>query len=124
MSLLGKEDLKYPPIHRTQDINYGRETQLPRRGWTQHSGYSDRELQYHPDIPLSSAQLLSHVQLFVTSWTAACQASLSMTNSQSLLKLMSTESVMPSNHLILCHPLLLLPSDIPTEEYIGGSSQF
>ena len=73
---------------------------------------------------LSSAQLLSHVQLFVTSWTAACQASLSMTNCQSLLKLMSIESVMPSNHLILCRPLLLLPSDIPTEEYIGGSCQF
>ena len=53
---------------------------------------------------------LSHVQLFVTGWTAARQASLSITNSQSLLKLMSTESVMPSNHLILCHPLLLLPS--------------
>ena len=43
VTLLGK-DLKYPPIHKTQDINYGREMQLPRRGWTQHSGYSDREL--------------------------------------------------------------------------------
>ena len=58
----------------------------------------------------SSAQSLSHVQLFVTLWTAACWASLSITNSQSLLKLMSIESVMPSSHLILCHPLLLLPS--------------
>ena len=58
----------------------------------------------------SSVQLLSHVQLFATSWTAACQASLSITNSWSLLKFMSIESVMPSNHLILCHPLLLLPS--------------
>ena len=55
-------------------------------------------------------QPLSHVQLFVTPWTAACQASLSFTNSQSLLKLMSTELMMPSNHLILCHSLLLLPS--------------
>ena len=54
--------------------------------------------------------LLSRVQLFVTPWTAALQASLSFTISQSLLKLMSIESVMPSNHLILCHPLLLLPS--------------
>ena len=53
---------------------------------------------------------LSHVQLFATSWTAAWQASLSVTNSQSLLKHMFIESVMPSNHLILCHPLLLLPS--------------
>jgi len=62
----------------------------------------------------SSVQLLSHVQLFVTPWTAARQASLSITNSQSSLKLMSTESVMPSNHLILCHPLLLLPSIFPS----------
>ena len=58
---------------------------------------------------ISSVQLLSHVQLFATPWTAACQASLSITNSQSLLKLLS-KSVMPSNHLILCLPLLLLPS--------------
>ena len=58
----------------------------------------------------SSVQLLSHVRLYVTPWTAACQASLSITNSQSLLKLMSIESVMPSNHLILCLSLLLLPS--------------
>ena len=54
--------------------------------------------------------MLSHVRLFATPWTAVCQASLSITNSQSLLKLMSIELVMPSNHLILCHPLLLLPS--------------
>ena len=58
----------------------------------------------------SSVQSLSHVQLFVTPWIAARQASLSITNSWSLLKLMSIESVMPSNNLILCHPLLLLPS--------------
>ena len=58
----------------------------------------------------SSVQSLSHVQLFVTPWTAAHQVSLSITNSQSLLKLMSIELVMPSNHLILCHPLLLLHS--------------
>ena len=61
----------------------------------------------------SSVQLLSHVRLFETPWTAACQASLSITNSQSLLKLMSIELVMPSNYLILCHPLLLLPSTFP-----------
>ena len=59
---------------------------------------------------ISSVQLLSRVRLFATPWTTARQASLSITNSQSLLKLMSIESVMPSNHLILCHPLLLLPS--------------
>ena len=61
---------------------------------------------------ISSAQSLSHVRLFATPWTAAHQASLSITNSRSLLKLMSIESVMPSNHLILCHPLLLLPPSI------------
>ena len=60
-----------------------------------------------------SVQSLSHVWLFATPWTAARQASLSITNSQSLLKLMSIESVMPSNHFILCHPLLLLPSIFP-----------
>ena len=61
-------------------------------------------------VQFSSVQSLSCVQLFVTPWTAACQASLSIANSQSLLKPISIESVMPSNHLILCHPLLLLPS--------------
>ena len=63
---------------------------------------------------LSSIQSLSHVQLFATPWTAAYQASLSITNSQSLLKLMCIESVMPSNHLIFYHPLLLLPSIFPS----------
>ena len=62
----------------------------------------------------SSVRLLSCVQLFVTPWTAAQQASLSFATSQSLLKLMSIKSVMPSNHLILCHPLLLLPSIFPS----------
>ena len=61
-------------------------------------------------MAISSVQSLSHVQLFATLWTKTHQASLSITNSQSLLKLMSIESVMPSNHLILCHSLLLSPS--------------
>ena len=61
-----------------------------------------------------SVQLLSNVQLFATPWPEACQASLSITNSWGLLKLMSIESVIPSNHLILCHPLLLLPSVFPS----------
>ena len=61
-------------------------------------------------VQFSSVQSLSRVWLLVTPWTAACQTSLSITNSQSLPKLMSTESVMPSNHLILCYPLLLPPS--------------
>ena len=62
----------------------------------------------------SSVQLLSHVRLFASPWTVARQASLSITNSQSLLKLMSIELVMPSNHLILICPLLLLPSIFPS----------
>ena len=63
---------------------------------------------------ISSVQSLSHVRVFSTPWTTACQASLSITISQSLLELMSIESVIPSNHLILCHPLLLLPSIFPS----------
>ena len=69
-------------------------------------------------------QSLSHVWLFATSWTAAHQASLSITNSQSLLKFMSIESVMPSNHLILCHPLLLLPSIFPNKWVTFQMSHF
>ena len=65
-------------------------------------------------IQFSSVQSLSRVRLFETPWTTAHQASLSITNSWSLPKLMSIESVMPSNHLILCHPLLLLPSIPPS----------
>ena len=70
----------------------------------------------------SSVQLLSRVRLFATTWTAACQASLSITNSRSLLKLMSIESVMPSNHLILCHPLLLPPSICPNIKVFSSES--
>ena len=62
----------------------------------------------------SSVQSLSHVRLFMTPWTAACQASLSITNSWSLHKLMSIQSVMPFNHLILCRPRFLLPSIFPS----------
>ena len=65
-------------------------------------------------LQFSSIQLLSHVRLFATPWTVSHQASLSITNSWSLLKLMSIESVLPSNHLILCRPLLLLPSIFPS----------
>ena len=67
-----------------------------------------------PNSAISSVQLLSRVQLFVTPWTAARQASLSITNSQSLPKLMPIESVMPSNRLILCHPFLLLLTIFPS----------
>ena len=70
----------------------------------------------------SSVQSLSHVQLFATPWTAACQASLSITSSWSLLRLMSIESVIPSNHLILSHHLLLLPSIFPSIRVFSNES--
>ena len=69
-------------------------------------------------------QLLSHVQFFATPWTGARQASLSITNAQSLFKLVSIESVMPSNHLILCRPLLLLPSIFPSIRVFSNESVF
>ena len=71
---------------------------------------------------VQSDQSLSRVWLFVIPWTVACQASLSITNSWSLLKLMSIESVMPSNHLILCHPLLLPPSVFPSIRIFSNES--
>ena len=70
----------------------------------------------------SSIQLFSHIQLFAIPWTAECQVSLSITNSPSLLKLLSIESVTPSNHLILCHPLLLLPSIFPIIRVFSNES--
>ena len=73
-------------------------------------------------VQFSSVQSLSHVQLFVTPRTAARQASLSITNSQSLLKLMSIELVMPSNHLILCCPLLFPPSIFPSIRVFSNES--
>ena len=73
-------------------------------------------------ILFSSVQSLSCVQLFATPWTAACQASLSITNSCSLLKLMSIELVMLPNHFILCHPLLLLPSIFPNIRVFSNES--
>ena len=71
-------------------------------------------LRKNNSIQFSSVQSLSHVRLFAILWTAALQAFLSITNSRSLLKLMSIESLMPANHLILCHSLLLLPSIFPS----------
>ena len=73
-------------------------------------------------LQFGSVQSLSRVQLFATPWTAAHQASLSITNSWSWLKLTSIESVMPSNHLILCHPLLLLPSIFPSIRVFSNES--
>ena len=71
-------------------------------------------LYFHHKMHPQLVQSFSHIHLFVTPWTAACQASLSITNLRSLLKLMSIELVMPFNHLILYHPLLLLPSILPS----------
>ena len=83
-----------------------------------------RENIYNDLINSSSVQFsyLSRVWLFVTTWTAACQVSLSITNSPSLLKLMSIKLVMPSNHLILCHPLLLLPAIFPSIRVFSNES--
>ena len=87
--------------------------------------YSSTREKFKPvflKLEFSLVQLLSHVQLFVTPWTEAHQPSLSITNSQSLLKLMSVESVMPSNHLILCYPLLLPPSIFPSIRVFSNES--
>ena len=94
----------------------------PKEAWTSPAKHNTSTTvtasELHEEVELanqfSSVQSLSQNQLFVTPWTAACQASLSITNSQSLLKLMSIKSVMPSNHLTFCHPLLLLPSILPS----------
>ena len=80
-----------------------------------------RQILYRPNI-ISSGQLLSCVRLFATPWTAERQASLSITNSRSLLKFMSIESVMPSNYLILCRPLLILPSIFPSIRVFSSKS--
>ena len=73
-------------------------------------------------VQFSSVQSLSHIWLFATPWTAAHQASVSIANSRSLLKLTSIELVMPSNDLILCHPLLLLPSILPSIRVFSNES--
>ena len=86
------------------------------------TGFSRQE--YWSGLPLPSLSSAACVQLFVTPWTAACQAFLSITNAQNLLKLMSIESVMPSNNLILCCALLLLPSIFPSIRVFPNKSLF
>jgi len=86
--------------------------EMKRRGYNRHCRNTKITRDY-------SVQLLGRVRLFVTPWTAARQASLSITNSQSPPKPMSTVSVIPSNHLILCRPLLLLPSIFPSNNYMA-----
>ena len=96
---------------------YSRSTIFHMKELQKNWSYSDIS-----SVQFSSVQLLSHAQLFVTPWIAACQASLSITNSQSLPKLISIESVMPSSHLILCHALLLLPSVFPSIRVFSNES--
>ena len=79
-------------------------------------------IRWSSEYRISSVQLLSCVRLFATPWTTARQASLPITNSRSLPKLMSIESVMPSSHLILCHPLLLLPPIPPSIRVFSNES--
>jgi len=91
------------------------------REWSSHHAQPERKLIYYC-FQFSSFQLLSRVQLFVTTWIAARQASLSITNSWSSLRLTSIESVMPSSHLILCRPLLLLPPIPPSIRVFSNES--
>ena len=87
-----------------------------------HRSKSSSNRQVYSDTSLFSVQLLSRVQLFATPWTTALKASLSITNSWSSLRLTSIESVMPSSHLILCHPLLLLPPIPPSIRVFSSES--
>ena len=108
-SIEGREGRKEVNSERQVQIDFSRFYTVVGEGtWTR-----KKERKKNKSVQFSSVQALSHVQLFVTSWIAARQASLSITNSRSLLKLMSIVSVMPSSHLILCRPLLLLPSIPP-----------
>ena len=91
-------------------------------GWEKVRKYIQCFWAFRKILHFSSVQSLSCVWLFVTPWTAARQASLSITNSRSLPKLMSTESVMPSKHLIFCCPLLLLPSIFPSIRVFSSES--
>ena len=86
------------------------------------SSFKDGSPESYRSFQFSSVQSLSHVQFFAIPWNAACQASLSITNSRSLPKLMSIESVMPSNHFILCRPLLFLPSIFPSIRVFSNES--
>ena len=86
------------------------------------SMFKSKDITLTTNVCISSVQSLSRVQFFATPWTAARQAFLSVTNSRSLTKLISIELVMPSNHLILCHPLLLLPSMFPSIRVFSNES--
>ena len=109
--------------------NWSRESFLRKKVFFSKETYSHIPFVFHiykQNIPFlflsQSVQSLSQVQLSVTPWTVACQASLSITNYRSLRKLMSIESMMPSNHLILCCPLLLPPSSFPSIRVFSNES--
>ena len=87
---------------------------MPRKGYKDHEKSGKCDIVKGNKMSIRSDQSLSHVRLFATPWIAACQASLSITNSWSSLRLTSIESVMPSSHLVPCHPLLLLPPIPPS----------
>ena len=106
----GGQSLEHPYL---VSLNFNLSSEQPPRQHQSHWEFRESEAGSVGRCGFSSVQSLSRVRLFTTPWTAACQASLSITNSWSLLKLVSIELVMPSNHLILCRPLLL-PSIFPS----------
>ena len=120
MGFPGGSEVKNPPANAGELGSIPGSGRYPKEGNGNSLQYSclrnpmDRGAWWATIHQFSSVQSLGQVQFFVTPWTAARQAILSITNSQSLLKLMSVESVMPSNHLILCRPFLLLPSIFPS----------
>ena len=108
------------PVYGPQE----RSPQLRAPGSSKGAKHTTRASWPQRDHAVQSVQLLSHVRLFATLWTAIRQASLSITNSQNLLKLMSIESVMPSSHLILCRPFFSCPQSLPASESVPVSQLF
>ena len=115
----GGQSLEHPYL---VSLNFNLSSEQPPRQHQSHWEFRESEAGSVGRCGFSSVQSLSRVRLFMTPWTAACQASLSITNSWSLLKLVSIELVMPSNHLILCRPLLLLPSIFPSIRVFSSES--
>ena len=110
------------PAEMAQGRQPGHQAPSRTHGFTSLTISSKGQKALHWPVQLSTVQSLSRIRLFATPWTAAGQAFLSITNSWSLLKLMSIESVMPSNHHTLCHPLLLLPSIFPSIRVFSNES--
>ena len=128
-SLVAQSVKSLPAMRETQVQSLGWEDPLEKEMATHFSilawriPWTEEPVGYSP-VQFSSFQSLSHVRLLATPWIAACQASLSITNSQSPPKPMSTKSVMPSNHLILCRPLLLLPPILPSMRLFPRNQRF